>query len=187
MISASFTVFAAGLICFAAFSWALKSHFRHTGHVPFGAYGISVLSVIGFLWFAWRILAGRTSSFWEVAVILFILSILLFAWTINASRKTRPTLVFDTDEPIFLLDHGPYQYVRHPFYASYLVFWIGTATASPGLLPWLAPVVMLLVYWNAARREERKFAGSALASAYQSYQAKAGMFTPRRRTKLNSD
>ena len=172
-------VLISGFICFAAFSWGVKSHFRQTGRVPFGTYVISLLTVTGFLWFAWRIVTASPSMLWKEALGLFILSLALFAWTVSASRATPPTLAFDTDEPSFLLNHGPYQYVRHPFYLSYLLFWIGTAIASHGLLPWLAPVVMLLVYWNAATREERKFANSSLSGAYQRYRAKAGMFLPR--------
>jgi protein-S-isoprenylcysteine O-methyltransferase Ste14 len=178
---ASTVPLAAGFVCFAAFSWGAKSHFRQTGRIPPGTYLISVLTVTGFLWFAWRVVIQRPSSAWEAALALFILSLTLFAWTVNATRRTPPTLAFDIDEPSFLLKHGPYQYVRHPFYASYLLFWTATALATPGLLPWLAPLVMLLVYWNAARREERKFASSSLASAYQRYRAETGMFTPRLR------
>lgn len=181
---ASFILLVAGFICFAAFSWGAKSHFRQTERVPFGTYLISVLTVIGFLWFGWRIIANSLALTWGVALCLFVLSIALFAWTVSATRKTPPTMAFDTDEPFFLLNHGPYQYVRHPFYASYLLFWTGTALATPGLLPWAAPLVMLLVYSTAARREERKFATSSLAAAYRDYRAKAGMFTPRLRARL---
>jgi hypothetical protein len=51
----------AGFICFAAFSWGVKAHFRQTGRVPLGTYVISVLTVTGFLWFAWRIATGMAS------------------------------------------------------------------------------------------------------------------------------
>lgn len=138
-----------------------------------------MLTVTGFLWFAWRVVAHGPSAVWPLALALFVLSMSLFAWTVRATRKTPPTMAFDTDEPFFLLNHGPYRYVRHPFYVSYLLFWIGTALATPSLLSWAAPLVMLLVYWNAARREERKFANSNLAAAYQTYRARAGMFIPR--------
>jgi protein-S-isoprenylcysteine O-methyltransferase Ste14 len=171
----------AGCVCFAAFSWGVKSHFRQTGRIPAGTVLISALTVSGFLWFAWRLLAGGPAVTWPLALALFVGSITLFAWTVSATRKTPPTLAFDTDEPAFLLKHGPYRYVRHPFYAAYLLFWTATALASPGLLPWLAPLVMFGVYWNAAWREERKFACSNLASDYQRYRSKAGMFIPRLR------
>jgi protein-S-isoprenylcysteine O-methyltransferase Ste14 len=184
---AAFILLTAGCICFAAFSWGVKSHFRPTGRIPPGTLLISVLTVAGFLWFAWRLLNGRLAFTWPVALALFVLSIALFAWTVSATRKTPPTMAFDTDEPFFLLNHGPYQLVRHPFYAAYLLFWTGTALATPRLLPWAAPLVMLLIYWNAARREEGKFASSGLAPAYQNYRASTGMFIPRLRSNLKLD
>ena len=174
----------AGFVCFAGFCWAVKSHFRKTARIPPGTYLISVLTVIGFFWFALRLFTDGLSTLWALALTLFIVSAALFAWTVNATRETPPTLAFDTDEPYFLLNNGPYRYVRHPFYLSYLLFWTGTALASPGLLPWAAPFVMLLVYWTAARREERKFARSSLAAAYQLYRDGAGMFAPRLRSSL---
>jgi protein-S-isoprenylcysteine O-methyltransferase Ste14 len=178
---------AAGGVCFAAFSWGVKAHFRQTGRIPAGTYLISALTLTGFLWFAWRIVTGGPAVTWQPALALYVLSMTLFVWTVSATRKTPPTLAFDTDTPAFLLRHGPYQYVRHPFYAAYLLFWLGTALASPGLLPWLAPLVMLGVYWHAARREERKFASSTLASDYQRYRSKTGMFIPRLRANPAQD
>jgi protein-S-isoprenylcysteine O-methyltransferase Ste14 len=184
---AALTLLVAGLTCFAAFAWGVRSHFRPTGRTPPGTVLISVLTVSGFLWFAWRLLSGGLAFVWPLALALFVLSIALFAWTVSATRKTPPTMAFDTDEPSFLLNHGPYRFVRHPFYAAYLLFWTGTALATPRLLPWAAPLVMLLVYSNAARREEGKFASSSLAQAYQNYRAKTGMFFPRLRSNLQSD
>jgi protein-S-isoprenylcysteine O-methyltransferase Ste14 len=168
-----------GFVCFAAFSWGVKSHFRSTGAMPAGMKVTSGLSLAGFLWFGVRLAAGPATPFWPAVIALFAASLLIFAAAINASRKTPPTLAFDTDKPSFLLNHGPYRYVRHPFYLAYMIFWTATAIATPGLLPWFAPAVMFILYSHAATREERKFAGSELAAAYASYRAKAGMFLPR--------
>jgi protein-S-isoprenylcysteine O-methyltransferase Ste14 len=88
-------------------------------------------------------------------------------------------VAFETDQPEFLLRHGPFRYVRHPFYLSYLIFWTATAAAFVGFLPWAAPAVMLAIYQNAASREEGKFAKSELAAAYDQYRGQAGMFLPR--------
>ena len=173
-----------GFACFAAFSWGVKGHFRQTGRMPAGMMVVSALTFAGFLWFAGRMLLIKPGPYWPAAMLLFALALLLFVWTIKASRQTPPTLAFDTDQPSFLLEHGPYRYVRHPFYLSYLLFWTGTAVASPGLLPWLAPLVMLVLYWNAARREELKFANSDFAGAYAAYRKNAGMFLPNPRALL---
>jgi protein-S-isoprenylcysteine O-methyltransferase Ste14 len=175
----SATLFGLGFLCFAAFSWGVKGHFRRTGRIPAGTILISVLTVAGFGWFAAHIVATPLSAAWPAALALFGAALALFFWTVRATRQTPPTLAFDTDSPAFLLRHGPYQYVRHPFYLSYLLFWTGTAVAFTGLASWLAPAVMLAVYWNAASREEQKFAASDFRAAYAAYRRQAGMFLPR--------
>ena len=179
------TLFVFGFACFARFSWGVKGHFRSTGKMPPGMKLVSVLSLLGFLIFAGRLAVMGLSADAVLALGFFIASLALFNWTINATRQTPPTLAFDTDKPAFLLLHGPYQYVRHPFYLSYMLFWTGTAVAFSGALPWLTPLVMLAVYQHAASREERKFANSDFSSAYAAYQRRAGMFMPRPIALLN--
>ena len=179
ILSPAFAVFALGLVCFAAFSWGVKGHFRRTGPVPAGTMLISLLTVGGFAWFALRLVFSAPGAAWPLALLLFAAALALFGWTIRATSQTPPTLAFDTDKPSFLLRHGPYRYVRHPFYLSYLLFWTGTAVAASGLAPWLTPAVMLAVYRIAAGREEQKFAGSDFRMAYEAYQRHAGMFLPR--------
>ena len=176
---AGVTVLLLGVVPFVAFSWALKGHFRSTGAMPAGMKVISVLSLIAMLWFAYRLFAGPPSKAWPLAGSLFVLALAIFGWAVGATRHRPPTLAFDRDQPALLYSHGPYRYVRHPFYLAYLTFWAGTAVATPGLLGWVAPMVMLLLYSDAARREERKFARSGLAGAYDNYKKQAGMFLPR--------
>jgi protein-S-isoprenylcysteine O-methyltransferase Ste14 len=165
-------------ICFAAFSWGVKKHFRSTGAMPLGMKVTSLLSLVLFAAFVWRIAQG-TSGLWLVALGLFTASLAVFAAAVAASHRTPPTLAFDTDAPNFLLQDGPYRYVRHPFYLAYVLFWLGTAVAVQGMLGWIAPAVMMALYIEAASREERKFANSSLADAYKAYRARAGMFWPR--------
>jgi len=172
-------LFIAGFTCFAAFVWGVKSHFRRTEKIPAGTKLISVLSAAGFLAFAFNLAFGAPGTYWECAFTLFVLSLALFAWTVTSTRRTPPTLAFDDDAPSFLLRHGPYRYVRHPFYLSYLLFWTGTACTFSAVWPWLVPAVMISVYANAASREEGKFARSDLAAAYHAYRQRAGMFFPR--------
>jgi protein-S-isoprenylcysteine O-methyltransferase Ste14 len=173
----------AGLACFSAFSWGVKAHFRQTGEMPFGMKLTSGISLVGFAWFGWHLISG-VSEAWPLVLALFAGSLSVFVWAIKATRRTPPTLAFDTDAPSFLLHHGPYRFVRHPFYLSYLMFWIGTAAIAHGLLPWAAPALMAALYFDAATREERKFAMSELSSAYAAYRAQAGMFLPRASTLL---
>lgn len=170
---------AAGFICFAAFCWGVKAHFRRTEAIPPGTRLIAALTLAGFGCFVRRLAVCPLGVTWPSALALFVLSAGLFAWTAGATRHTPPTLAFDTDQPAFLLRHGPYRLVRHPFYLSYLLFWTGTAMASAGIAGWLTPAVMTAVYLRAATLEERKFRHSNLAPAYADYRRQAGMFLPR--------
>jgi len=181
IFSPAFALFSLGFLCFAAFSWGVKAHFRRTGPVPAGTALIGLLTVAGFVFFALRVAICAPCAAWPAACGLFAAALALFWCTVRATRQTPPTLAFDTDQPSFLLRHGPYRYVRHPFYLSYLLFWTGTALAFPGLAPWLVPALMLVVYGRAAALEERKFKDSPLCAAYKAYRRQAGMFFPRAR------
>jgi protein-S-isoprenylcysteine O-methyltransferase Ste14 len=178
-IPSSAALFVAGFTCFAAMVWGVKAHFRRTEKIPAGTKLISALSLAGYLIFAIHLVFGAPGEFWAFAFTLFVLSLALFCWTVSSTRHTPPTLAFDDDTPSFLLRHGPYRYVRHPFYLSYLLFWTGTACTFSAVWPWLVPAVMISVYANAASREEGKFARSDLAAAYHAYRQRAGMFFPR--------
>lgn len=166
--------------CFSAFVWGVKAHFRSTGDMPTGMKVTSGLSTALFLAFLWNMHSGA-SEMWFVALILFTASFAVFASAIVASRQTPPTLAYDNDSPNFLLNHGPYRYVRHPFYLAYVLFWFGTAIATHGLAGWLAAAIMTSLYVHAATREEQKFAHSELAAAYAAYRTRAGLFWPRPR------
>jgi protein-S-isoprenylcysteine O-methyltransferase Ste14 len=102
----------------------------------------------------------------------------LFLAAIIASRQARLHFAFDPEVPQSLLQAGPYRVVRHPFYTSYILFWFGWAIATWSL--WSVPPLVLLVlfYVAAARFEERRFARTDMAAAYQAYRQRAGLFWP---------
>ena len=138
---------------------------------------VSVLSVAAFAWFAYG-LGTRPGGYRVVPVALCALSLLLFWWCILHTRPKPFTLAFSLDAPAFLDTGGPYRLARHPFYLSYLLFWVASALAVPGVLPWIAPAVMGALYTLAATREEAKFACGALHGEYRAYRLQTGMFFP---------
>jgi protein-S-isoprenylcysteine O-methyltransferase Ste14 len=107
------------------------------------------------------------------------LSAALFAWAIRSTFRRRLSVTYNPDVPEFILETGPFGLVRHPFYASYLLFWFSFIVVHPSLINGAMAVVIFGFYLNAARFEEAKFARSALASAYQHYSDRTGMFVPR--------
>jgi protein-S-isoprenylcysteine O-methyltransferase Ste14 len=113
------------------------------------------------------------------ALALEALALWLFYRTIAASRGGGLHLAFDVDNPVSLVTSGPYRYVRHPFYTSYLIFWTGFALGTWSL--WSVPLLALMVvlYTVAARGEEAKFANTEMAPDYAAYRERTGMFWPK--------
>lgn len=167
----------AGLVCFGSFSWAVRFHFRKSGESPHGMQAVSIFSVVAFAWFTYG-LGTRPGGYRLMPLALCALSLLLFWWCVLHTRPKPFTLAFSLDLPAFLDTGGPYRMARHPFYLSYLLFWVATALAVPGALSWVAPVVMGALYTLAATREEAKFASGALDGEYRAYRLQTGMFFP---------
>jgi protein-S-isoprenylcysteine O-methyltransferase Ste14 len=114
-----------------------------------------------------------------VAAGLLALSLALFLWAARTNRERPLMLAFAASAPEHLQTRGPYALVRHPFYASYLLAFLGGLVAAA--TPWLVPAVALgaFTYWRAAAGEERGFAESPLRDAHRVYAARVGMFVPR--------
>jgi protein-S-isoprenylcysteine O-methyltransferase Ste14 len=112
------------------------------------------------------------------AAVLYLISLGLFWWAIHANREGPLSAVFSPDLPKHVVKRGPYMWVRHPLYTSYLLTWFAGVIATGRL--WLVPTVavMTMIYWKAARHEEEKFFRSALASVYAAYRSRTGLFVP---------
>jgi protein-S-isoprenylcysteine O-methyltransferase Ste14 len=167
------------LATLAQHAWAYRGHFA-SEVMPPGAL-LLTLVVLGAaaanLWALWTGPLFVPAMLGGLAVEL--ASICLFWLTIAASRAAGLRLAFDPSLPRSVLRQGPYRVVRHPFYTSYILFWIGwtIATWSVWSLPPL--VAMLVIYVLAAQGEEGNFARSPHAAEYDAYRRQAGMFWPR--------
>lgn len=159
---------------------ATRSHFVSEKMAP-GAMLLAVLVIASTLIFsALLFITGPRPLAASIAgVVIELASFALFRAAITASREARLAFAFDPVMPHGLVDRGPYRFIRHPFYTSYLLFWIGWAIAiwSPWVLPFLIGLVAF--YVGAARGEERKFAATALGPDYQRYRQSTGFFWPK--------
>ena len=102
----------------------------------------------------------------------------MFWWAIKASTAGNLSAIFSPDAPARLVEEGPYRFIRHPLYCSYILTWTAglIATAQPWLL--VTVLVMAVIYLRAAIQEEQKFFHSPLATAYRSYRTRTGLIIP---------
>lgn len=167
------------LAIFGQHVWALRGHFasdRMTG----GARTISasaLLSIVILLILTWTVEQPAAAQLAGIAVMA--ASLALFWAAVRASAQARLRFAFDEALPTTLVTIGPYNHVRHPFYTSYLMYWLAWALSVWS--PWaLVPVVvMAALYTIAARYEENLLSNSEMSGAYTDYKKRVGMFVPR--------
>lgn len=174
----------AAVVTIGTYIWSVRGHFSSPS-LPPGAKLLSAVVLLG--------AAGMIVLVWHVdqpvlaaaaGLALQLASNLLFWSAIGATRSARLLSAFTEDNPHGLVRSGPYRYVRHPFYTSYILFWAGFAVAAWS--PWgVVPVIGLSVaYYRAAVEEEQKFSRTAMAADYAAYMQTTGRFFPRRLARL---
>lgn len=174
-------VLATGAACFLAFSWGTLRHFRPVGPMPLGMRLVGGISLLTMAVFTGSVVQSPLSAAWPLAPVLSAGALALFTWTVRATREKGFALAFAGAQPSSILETGPYRYVRHPFYTSYLLFWAATGVATGSGICWIGPMVLLACYAMAARREEHLIMRSRLAAEYSAYVLRTGMFLPWRR------
>ena len=121
-----------------------------------------------------------------VAAFVLLCSVSLYEWARRTIRERRFHIAFSGEVPEAVCDSGPYAYVRHPVYLSYLLAFLALPIAFPRL-PALAVLLFNLgLYVLAARDDERSLAESDLAESYAAYRVRTGMFVPLLRRRARS-
>ena len=163
-----------------SFGWGARAFFVRTAGLPFAAklivacYVVFALLHYGAIRSADNLTAGRTVA----AAAMYLGALGLFWWAVRVNRSRPLSAAFSPDAPQFLVQAGPYRYIRHPFYSSYLAAWTAGVIATGDL--WLTPTVavLLTLYLRAITLEERKFLHSHLAGAYSEYRRRTGCLVP---------
>lgn len=169
----------AALTSLSLAAWSGRGHFQ-SDRMPLGSLIITLVvaatSAI-YLYLVWT--AEQPPLAQLLGFLLQCAGIGLFVVTIGASRAARLRMAFDAGNPRGLVTEGPYRYVRHPFYVSYLIYFSGFAIATWSWIALGPLVVLLAIYIRAARMEEGKFANTPMSAEYEAYRRRTGMFVPR--------
>lgn len=166
------------LVYFAAISIATRRHFKPARY-PLGMFVISAASVFAISSFALH-------AFWlglhfrALALLLILAAFALFSWAVRHSRDGKLALAFDTqNESEAVINTGPWQYMRHPFYASYSIFWLACALATQHISSVLAFLFLFSIYVMSAYREEGALTRGPLRDEYLAYRKSVGFLLPK--------
>ena len=168
-------------LCFYYFLLAGARTFEHSPADDLGAglaqFSFLVTGTLGTLLFGYRATVPPANAAVSAAPML--CSLALYTWVRRTVKERRFHIAWSGEVPDAVCEHGPYRYVRHPAYASYMLAFAAMLAALP---KWPVLAVFLFnvaLFVHAARDDERSLAGSALAGEYARYKRCTGMFLPR--------
>lgn len=173
-------VLLAATACFLSYGWGLARFFADPGGGPgTGAVKWATTAAVAAHLSAILLFYNHGWFRFAAALALYCLSLGLFWWAVAATRARPLSLAFSPDRPLHLVTQGPYAFVRHPLYLSYMLCWAAGTLASGWAPLALSVLGMGWLYHRAALKEEEKFAASPLAADYARYARRAGRYLPR--------
>ncbi len=117
-----------------------------------------------------------------VALLLAVASVALYEWARHTAGPQTLFIGLSGQIPAALLESGPYRWLRHPFYLSYLVAFGAVAVALHSHLGSAVALANTVLFVVMALHDEHSLARSPLADAYAAYRCRVGvlLLLPRR-------
>lgn len=118
------------------------------------------------------------TPFSAAAALLVLASVTLIGWTVGSHRVPLALWHQDNDAPVQVVSWGPYRYVRHPFYVSFVMTQLAAFLAFPHASTALGFVYTIVALSLTARREESRLLASSMGTEYRSYMIRTGRLLP---------
>jgi protein-S-isoprenylcysteine O-methyltransferase Ste14 len=113
------------------------------------------------------------------AVALMLVAVGLYEWARSTIRGRKFHIIYSDRVPEALCTDGPYGYIRHPLYASYITAFVAVFILRPTPLATLVLALNLVFFTYGAARDERAIEAGPFAADYAAYKARVGRFLPR--------
>lgn len=174
------------ILCIAVFDignfiWGMTQFFSRPTKIPLKAKLFAILNGIFCVLHLACIARVQTISVLTgvSSIIIYLVAGSLFWWSIWATHKKPPAVMYMNNVPQTIFTGGPYSLIRHPFYTAYILYWLGGVIATQYL--WLITTVACItsIYYWAAKGEEQMILSGQNSSAYREYLQSTGMFFPR--------
>jgi protein-S-isoprenylcysteine O-methyltransferase Ste14 len=129
-------------------------------------------------------LAGWAPPGWDeplnlAAVVLSACSVALTSFTVGTHRIPISLWHQNDDSPRYLVTHGAYRWIRHPFYASFLLAFLAAFVTLPHWVTLVALVYAFVALNLTAAGEEQRLSRSDFGPEYRLYIQRTGRFLPR--------
>src|SRR6185369_4103892 len=122
---------------------------------------------------------NTTTRILEPITVLFsVASLALMFFTLGTHRIPIALWHQDNDAPTHIVTYGAYRWIRHPFYASFLLALFGAALFCPSLGTFFTFIQGFVILNLTAAREERRLCASQFGNEYSEYMRRNGRFIP---------
>jgi protein-S-isoprenylcysteine O-methyltransferase Ste14 len=111
--------------------------------------------------------------------VLALCAVTIYDWSRRTVLERDFYIGLAGEVPRAVCEVGPYRYVRHPFYLSYMLAFLGVVVAFPSVIVAGVCVLNIGLFVYMAFDDERVLLASALGAGYRAYQGRVGMFVPR--------
>ena len=111
-----------------------------------------------------------------IGLALYMLCLALFWWSVVTTEHLEFAF---SDHVGKVVTTGPFAYVRHPFYLSYILVWFGSSILFNSIFLWITLIYLTTFYLTSAKTEEEVYLKSEYSREYRDYSQKVGMFLPR--------
>ena len=167
-------------LCYGSFIWSTVKFFRQGEDLALPMKVICYTGMLGILVHLLGILFSTLDNPIRLALGFagFVSSLIIFWWALRTHWKRKLAIAFSDDQPHAVVQNGPYRWVRHPIYLSYMLSWIAGAILIPDWWPWIFVLVMGIQYLRAIRYEEAQFLQGNLANDYRAYIDSTGVLFP---------
>ena len=112
-------------------------------------------------------------------VLLGAAGILLLVW-VHRTLGIQWSTTLQFKEEHTLNTSGPYEFIRHPMYASLFLFFLGLSILS-SFWPLMVMVVIFLLFFNRIMGREESMMIDQFGEEYRVYMKRTGRFLPRLR------
>lgn len=169
------------IINYVSFFWSVVGVFRKHNDQDVKKYRFLQFTSIS-TWIVSLILVYKSeisSAKYLYCIIAQIVCLIGFWYNTSVARQAKFSIVFSNDTPNIFIKSGLYKVVRHPFYMIYLIAYSAVGIIIPNPILLLLILAMYLIYYTAAKLEERKFHNSQFSEEYEVYKRQTGMLFPK--------
>lgn len=171
---------ALNLIFLAAGAWASARHFARDEREPAGATLLTLATVVGTALNVWHTLRHPNTVRLDadLAIGISLAAFVVFFAAIRATRRRGLSLAFSDRTPGAVIHGGIYRVIRHPFYASYILYWLSwLPLTSLDPVACVMAAIMIVAYKLAAEKEERLLT-ARLGQPYSALARRTWRFMP---------